>query len=134
VPFEKIRRPIASVLEAVEEEVPREVEAGMGIRELVAALRRRAALILSVTAVLAVVSIVVAIVLPPTYRSSATIRIQEQEVPPDLVRDHAEQVQGARMAGDGRQDLPVDPLGLVQPAGLVVLHPQRDRLVYGHIR
>ncbi len=86
MPFEKIRRPIASVLEAVEEEVPREVEAGMGIRELVAALRRRAALILSVTAVLAVVSIVVAIVLPPTYRSSATIRIQEQEVPPDLVR------------------------------------------------
>jgi polysaccharide chain length determinant protein (PEP-CTERM system associated) len=86
VPLEKIRRPLASVLEAVEEEVPREVEAGMGARELVAALRRRAALVLSVTAVLAVVSIVVAIVLPPTYRSSATIRIQEQEVPPDLVR------------------------------------------------
>jgi polysaccharide chain length determinant protein (PEP-CTERM system associated) len=86
VPLEKIRRPLASVLEAVEEELPREVEAGMGARELVAALRRRAALVLSVTAVLAVVSIVVAIVLPPTYRSSATIRIQEQEVPPDLVR------------------------------------------------
>ena len=86
MPLEKIRRPLASVLEAVEEEVPREVEAGMGARELVAALRRRAALVLSVTAVLAVVSIVVAIVLPPTYRSSATIRIQEQEVPPDLVR------------------------------------------------
>jgi polysaccharide chain length determinant protein (PEP-CTERM system associated) len=86
VPLEKIRRPLASVLEAVEEEVPREVEAGMGARELVAALRRRAALVLSVTAVLAVVSIVVAIVLPPTYRSSATIRVQEQEVPPDLVR------------------------------------------------
>jgi polysaccharide chain length determinant protein (PEP-CTERM system associated) len=86
VPLEKIRRPIASVLEAVEEEVPREVEAGMGARELVAALRRRAALVLSVTAVLAVVSIVVAIVLPPTYRSSAPIRVQEQEVPPDQVR------------------------------------------------
>jgi uncharacterized protein involved in exopolysaccharide biosynthesis len=86
VPLEKIRRPLASVLEAVEEELPREVEAGMGARELVAALRRRAALVLSVTAVLAVVSIVVAIVLPPTYRSSATIRVQEQEVPPDLVR------------------------------------------------
>ncbi len=86
MPLEKIRRPLASVLEAVEEELPREVEAGMGARELVAALRRRAALVLSVTAVLAVVSIVVAIVLPPTYRSSATIRVQEQEVPPDLVR------------------------------------------------
>ena len=58
----------------------------MGVRELVAAMRRRAALVVSVTAVFAVISIVVAVALPPTYRSSATIRIQEQEVPPDLVR------------------------------------------------
>ena len=35
---------------------------------------------------LAAVTVAVAMVLPPVYRSSATILVQEQEIPPDLVR------------------------------------------------
>jgi polysaccharide biosynthesis transport protein len=70
----------------MDEETTREAKADMGVRELIAALRRRAALILSVTAVLSVISIVIAVALPPMYRSSATIRVQEQAIPPDLVR------------------------------------------------
>jgi uncharacterized protein involved in exopolysaccharide biosynthesis len=42
--------------------------------------------ILVVAAVLAGSTIVVAMVLPEVYRSSATILVQEQEIPPDLVR------------------------------------------------
>ena len=34
----------------------------------------------------AAVGVVVAIALPSVYRSSATVLVQEQEVPPDLVR------------------------------------------------
>jgi polysaccharide biosynthesis transport protein len=56
------------------------------IAEYLAIVRRRKGQILTVTAVLAVVAGAVAIGLPPVYRSSATILVQEQEVPPELVR------------------------------------------------
>jgi len=71
---------------AVQEEITREAEGGIAPRELIAALRRQAKLILPVTALLAIISGVIAIALPSMYRSSATILVQEQEVPPDLVR------------------------------------------------
>ena len=70
----------------MEEEVSRQVDSGKDAREYLAALRRHKVQIVAVTAVLAAVSVVVAIALPPVYRSSATILVQEQEVPPDLVR------------------------------------------------
>jgi len=63
-----------------------EEERGKDVREYLAMLRRRKGEILAVTAVLAAVAIAVAIGLPSVYRSSATILVQEQEVPPDLVR------------------------------------------------
>ncbi len=55
-------------------------------REYLALVRRRRWSILAVTAVLASIALVVAISLPPVYRSKATIQVQEQEVPPELVR------------------------------------------------
>lgn len=61
-------------------------ESGRTLGEYLAGLRRRKFQIAIVCVLLAAVAVVVAIVLPPVYRSSATILVQEQEVPPDLVR------------------------------------------------
>jgi uncharacterized protein involved in exopolysaccharide biosynthesis len=63
-----------------------EAETGKDFREYLAQLRRRMGQILAVTAALTAVAITVALALPPVYRSSATILVQEQEIPPDLVR------------------------------------------------
>jgi len=49
-------------------------------------LIRRRKVILTVGALLAALSVVIAFWLPPVYRSTATILIEEQEIPPDLVR------------------------------------------------
>ena len=58
----------------------------MDPRDLVAAVRhRRVPLIVTAAAVFAIAAIV-AVVLPPSYRSEATILIEEQEMPQDLVR------------------------------------------------
>jgi len=49
-------------------------------------LRRRRTMILSVGALLLAGSVALAFLLPAVYRSTATILIEEQEIPPDLVR------------------------------------------------
>lgn len=49
-------------------------------------LRRRRTLILAVWAALMAASAALAFLLPAVYRSTATILIEEQEIPPDLVR------------------------------------------------
>ncbi len=54
--------------------------------EYLAVLRRRKGQILAVATVVAAVAVAVAIGLPAVYRSTATILVQEQEIPPDLVR------------------------------------------------
>ncbi len=51
-----------------------------------ALLRRRKTMILTVAASLLAVSAALAFLLPAVYRSTATILIEEQEIPPDLVR------------------------------------------------
>jgi succinoglycan biosynthesis transport protein ExoP len=56
------------------------------LKDYLDAFRRRRTLILSVAAVIFVVSVLAALFWPPTYRSTATILIEEQEVPQDLVR------------------------------------------------
>ena len=63
-----------------------ERESGTDFRAYLALLRRRIGQILVVAAALAVIAIGVAVTLPPIYRSSATILVQEQEIPPELVR------------------------------------------------
>lgn len=54
--------------------------------ERLAALGRHRALIGAVTAGAAAASVLLAFLLPPTYRSTATILIEQQEIPQDLVR------------------------------------------------
>lgn len=49
-------------------------------------LRRRRTMILSVGALLLAGSVALAFLLPAVYRSTGTILIEEQEIPPDLVR------------------------------------------------
>ena len=63
-----------------------EVEAGKDFRQYLALLRRHMGQILTVATALAAIVTTVAIALPPIFRSSATILVQEQEIPPDLVR------------------------------------------------
>src|SRR5215813_9814201 len=56
------------------------------IADHIATLRRRRVLMLASFAVVLVICILVAVLWPATYRSSATILIEQQEVPTDLVR------------------------------------------------
>jgi uncharacterized protein involved in exopolysaccharide biosynthesis len=63
-----------------------DAEGGKTIGEYLSMLRRRKALIVAVAGILAPLAFLVALALPPVYRSTATILVQEQEVPPDLVR------------------------------------------------
>ncbi|HTN42228.1 MAG TPA: Wzz/FepE/Etk N-terminal domain-containing protein [Nitrospiria bacterium] len=55
-------------------------------REYLDLIRRRKVQILLPAAGLFIAGILVSFLLPPSYRSTATILIEEQEVPPDLVR------------------------------------------------
>lgn len=61
-------------------------EQGQGIAEYLAGLKRRRKAILLVSSMLFILSVVIAFVLPSVYRSTATILIEEQEIPPELVR------------------------------------------------
>lgn len=56
------------------------------LKDYLAVLRRRKKEILIVMAILALISVIVAFSLPSVYRSTATILIEEQEIPTDLVR------------------------------------------------
>lgn len=61
-------------------------EQGKSFTEHVVAFRRRRKLILSISLGLLSVSSALAWLWPPTYKSTATILIEEQEIPSDLVR------------------------------------------------
>ena len=63
-----------------------DMEGGKTVGEYLSMLRRRKGQILAVVALFAPIALVVALALPSVYRSTATILVQEQEVPPDLVR------------------------------------------------
>jgi uncharacterized protein involved in exopolysaccharide biosynthesis len=56
------------------------------LKDYVDALLRRRSTILLIAGGLFVLSALIAFLLPPVYRSTATILIEEQEIPPDLVR------------------------------------------------
>ncbi|MBC7956233.1 MAG: lipopolysaccharide biosynthesis protein [Cytophagales bacterium] len=59
---------------------------GKSLRDHLGMLRRRRGLIATVFLLLFAVAAVVAMVLPPVYRSTATILIKEQEIPQEFVR------------------------------------------------
>lgn len=56
------------------------------LREYLGVFRRRKKQIFTTVGILVIVSVLVAFLLPPVYRSTATILIEEQEIPPELVR------------------------------------------------
>src|SRR5437762_6223639 len=56
------------------------------LRDYFTAFRRRKKQVLTTVVILFLISIVVAAMLPSVYRSTATILIEQQEMPPDLVR------------------------------------------------
>jgi uncharacterized protein involved in exopolysaccharide biosynthesis len=56
------------------------------LSDYIDAFRRRRTSILSIAAVFFAISVIVALAWPPVYRSMATILIEEQEVPSDLIR------------------------------------------------
>ncbi|MEO5690210.1 MAG: GNVR domain-containing protein [Burkholderiaceae bacterium] len=62
------------------------LESGRNLRDHLAVLSRRRGLAWSVGGGLLAIAILVAVVLPPVYRSTATILIKEQEIPQELVR------------------------------------------------
>lgn len=66
--------------------VPVAGEETKDLSEYLAALNRRKWQILFTTAVLVLVTAAVAYLLPPVYRSTATILVQEQEIPAEFVR------------------------------------------------
>jgi uncharacterized protein involved in exopolysaccharide biosynthesis len=59
---------------------------GKSLRDHIGMLRRRRGLIAAVFAVLLAMAAVLAVALPPVYRSTATILIKEQEIPQEFVR------------------------------------------------
>lgn len=61
-------------------------DTGKSMGDYLGILRRRRRLILVVFAVLFAIASVVAVLLPPVYRSTATILIKEQEIPQEFVR------------------------------------------------
>lgn len=63
-----------------------EEEPSKDIREYLAVVRRHKVQILCITVLVSAAAATVAFTLPSVYRSSAVILVQEQEVPPDLVR------------------------------------------------
>ena len=56
------------------------------LSDYIDAFRRRKVSIAAITATIFIIVVVAAVVWPPTYRSTATILIEEQEIPSDLVR------------------------------------------------
>lgn len=56
------------------------------LKDYIDAFGRRRRSILSVAGCIFIISVIAALFWPPTYRSTATILIEEQEIPPDLIR------------------------------------------------
>jgi uncharacterized protein involved in exopolysaccharide biosynthesis len=61
-------------------------EHGKDLSDYLDAFRRRRTSIIVIASVIFLMGMIAALVWPPTYRSSATILIEEQEIPPELVR------------------------------------------------
>jgi len=57
-----------------------------GLGDYVAVLKRRKAQLIITALVILIISVLMALLWPPTYRSSATVLIEQQEIPTDLVR------------------------------------------------
>lgn len=56
------------------------------LHDYIALIKRRKKIIINTAAILAVIGLLVTILLPATYRSTAVILIESQDIPPDLIR------------------------------------------------
>jgi succinoglycan biosynthesis transport protein ExoP len=94
--------------------------------EYLSVLRRRKGQILAVAALVAAIATAIAIGLPPVYRSTATILVQEQEIPPDLVRSTITSFADERIQVISQQVMTrAVLLGLVDKYGLYEKYRQR---------
>ncbi len=66
--------------------VEEEKHAELNLRDLLDIVRRRGKLIISTLLGALAATLALALLIPPTYRSTGTILIEQQEVPPELVR------------------------------------------------
>ncbi|MGX2039953.1 GumC family protein [Methylocaldum sp. MU1018] len=57
-----------------------------GLHDYIAAFKRNKPQFTAILAGILIFALLLAFLLPPTYRSTATILIEEQEIPPDLIR------------------------------------------------
>src|SRR5215468_8424545 len=84
-------------------QIPTSDEEGLSLRDLIAAARRRWLQAVAVAAALLTVAVPVALLWPPVYRSTATILIEEQEIPRDLVRSTVTSYADERIQVIGQQ-------------------------------
>src|SRR5215831_651286 len=84
-------------------QIPTDDEEGLSLRDLIAAARRRWLQAVVVAAALFAVALPVALLWPPVYRSTATILIEEQEIPRDLVRSTVTSYADERIQVIGQQ-------------------------------
>jgi uncharacterized protein involved in exopolysaccharide biosynthesis len=61
-------------------------EQGLSVAELIGFVRRRGLTMLAIAALVAIVAFPLVFAVPATYRSTATILVEEQEIPRELVR------------------------------------------------
>ncbi len=62
------------------------LEQTLDLGDYLAAFRRRRGMILLVAGIIFIIGLIIASVWPPTYQSSSTILIEEQEIPSDLIQ------------------------------------------------
>ena len=62
------------------------LEQTLDLGDYLAAFRRRKGLILLIAGIVFLIGLVTAFVWPPTYQSSSTILIEEQEIPSELIQ------------------------------------------------
>jgi succinoglycan biosynthesis transport protein ExoP len=68
-----------------DQERPQELESSVNLRHYITVLQRRKAVIVFTAGLLLLLSLAAAVLWPPTFKSTATILIEEQEVPAELV-------------------------------------------------
>jgi protein tyrosine kinase modulator len=67
-------------------EVAQPAPSQFSFKDFISAIGRRRGLVTAIAATCVVIALAIALLLPPSYRSTGTILIEQQEVPTDLVR------------------------------------------------
>jgi uncharacterized protein involved in exopolysaccharide biosynthesis len=102
-------------------------EQSLDLREMLAFVRRRTGPIVAVGCLLVVIAGVAAVVWPPVYRSTATILVEEQEIPPDLVRTTVTSYADQRIQVIGQQVMTrANLLGIVEKYDLYPTHRKSE--------